>query len=213
MERLPMFPLGSCFLPGQRLPLHIFEPRYARLVEDALDENPAEPTFGVVLIARGSEVGGGDERYDVGTLARIEAHVRAGDGRYELFCRTRSRIRVLEWLPDDPYPVARAEVWDDENTGTALASYEWTGLVERLDHLYGLLGRLADLTGSDVPAAPELSRFTGGLGERLYEIASYVPMGDADRQGILAAPGADERMRAVAETIENAVDMVQFRLS
>nr|WP_206038321.1 LON peptidase substrate-binding domain-containing protein [Rhodococcus sp. HNM0569] len=209
--RLPMFPLGSSFLPGQKLPLHIFEPRYQRLVQDCL-ASPDGPLFGVVLIARGNEVGGGEERHDIGTLARIEAHVEAGGGRYELFCRTESRIRVNAWLPDDPYPVADVDLWPDEDNGTQLVDFEFPALVERIEFLYGLLGKLADRTGSEKPDTPQISGFRGSLGERLFEIATHVPMGDADRLEVLAAAGADARMRAVAEAVENAVEMVQFRL-
>ena len=83
----PMFPLQSALLPGEVLPLRIFEPRYARLVEDCLAMT--EPAFGVVLITRGREVGGGDvqrrvhahvERRIVGireaTLAAVQLHRR-----------------------------------------------------------------------------------------------------------------------------------------
>ncbi len=63
-----MFPLETAMLPNQDLPLRIFEPRYGALVRHCLDSG--EP-FGVVLIARGREVGGGDLRSDVGVLARI----------------------------------------------------------------------------------------------------------------------------------------------
>ena len=59
MAVLPMFPLGTVLLPGAVLPLHVFEPRYRQLVQDCL---AGEPEFGVVLIERGSEVGGGDQR-------------------------------------------------------------------------------------------------------------------------------------------------------
>lgn len=54
---LAMFPLESAPLPDEDLPLHIFEPRYAALVRDCMDT--ADPRFGVVLISRGREVGGG----------------------------------------------------------------------------------------------------------------------------------------------------------
>ncbi|NLE79040.1 MAG: ATP-dependent protease, partial [Rhodococcus sp.] len=93
---LPMFPLGSAVLPGDKLPLHVFEPRYRDLVHDCLAA--PEPRFGVVLIARGSEVGGGDVRHDVGTIAHIDTHAAIGDGRFELLCRGADRIRVIEWL-------------------------------------------------------------------------------------------------------------------
>ena len=63
-----------------------------------------EPRFGVVLISQGREVGGGDVRSDVGVLARITECVERASGRYALHCRTGERIRVCEWLPDDPVP-------------------------------------------------------------------------------------------------------------
>src|SRR5687767_6923459 len=56
--RLPMFPLGTVLFPHMVLPLHVFEPRYRVLTRRCLD---GEPMFGVVLIVRGSEVGGDDE--------------------------------------------------------------------------------------------------------------------------------------------------------
>ncbi|TXB86276.1 ATP-dependent protease, partial [Mycobacterium tuberculosis] len=89
---LAMFPLESAPLPDEDLPLHIFEPRYAALVRDCMDT--ADPRFGVVLISRGREVGGGDTRCDVGTLARITECADAGSGRYMLRCRVGERIRV-----------------------------------------------------------------------------------------------------------------------
>ena len=63
-----MFPLGTVLLPFAHLPLHIFEPRYRALVKDCL---AGDGEFGVVLIERGHEVGGGDVRFGVGTVARI----------------------------------------------------------------------------------------------------------------------------------------------
>ncbi len=108
---LAMFPLESVLLPGQDLPLRIFEPRYGALVQHCLASG--EP-FGVVLISRGREVGGGDSRYDIGVLARITESVDEGSGRYALLCRAGERIQVCDWLPDDPYPRATVHVWPDE---------------------------------------------------------------------------------------------------
>src|SRR5579875_215149 len=101
---LPMFPLESALLPGEELPLRIFEPRYSALVRDCLRSRAK--TFGVVLISRGREVGGGEQRCDVGALAAIADCADAGGGRYALRCAMGERIRVDKWLPDDPYPRA-----------------------------------------------------------------------------------------------------------
>src|SRR2546430_9614094 len=75
---LPMFPLGNVLFPHAQLPLHVFEPRYRALAETCL---AGDGEFGVVLIDRGSEVGGGDTRFSIGTFARIVASGRVPDDR------------------------------------------------------------------------------------------------------------------------------------
>ena len=69
MTRMAMFPLGTVLLPTGILPLHVFELRYRRMIEECLAADT--PEFGVVMIERGREVGGGDQRSHVGTVARI----------------------------------------------------------------------------------------------------------------------------------------------
>ena len=101
-----MFPLSTVVFPGVELPLHVFEERYRHMVRDVLDD---QREFGTVLITAGSEIGGGDRRSDVGTLMTIEAAVPFDDGRWLLATRGVERIRVAEWLDDDPYPRALVE--------------------------------------------------------------------------------------------------------
>src|ERR1700741_4818163 len=131
---LAMFPLESALLPHQDLPLRIFEPRYGALVRRCIDGD--EP-FGVVLIARGREVGGGDSRCDVGILSRITEYADLGAGRYVLRCRTGERIRVSEWLADDPYPRATVTLWPDEPGGPVTDAQ----LLELEDRGVALFGR------------------------------------------------------------------------
>ena len=64
-----MFPLGSVLLPGSVIQLHVFEPRYRVMIQRCVES--ADHEFGVVLIERGHEVGGGDVRRPVGTVARL----------------------------------------------------------------------------------------------------------------------------------------------
>jgi Lon protease-like protein len=109
---MPMFPLGTVLLPGVVLPLHVFEPRYQQLVRDCLDAT-THPEFGVVLIDRGSEVGGGDVRSDVGVVARILQVAAMDAGRFAIISVGTRRIKVTQWLPDDPYPRAEVEDWPD----------------------------------------------------------------------------------------------------
>src|SRR5262249_13665479 len=102
---MPMFPLGTVLFPHAMLPLHLFEERYRALAETCLR---GDGRFGVVLIERGFEVGGGDQRFAVGTVARIVEAAQTPDGRYLLSTVGTERFRVRKWLDDDPFP--RADV-------------------------------------------------------------------------------------------------------
>lgn len=204
----PMFPLETALLPGEELPLRIFEPRYGALVQDTLDRD--DKSFGVVLIARGREVGGGEDRHDVGVRARIAAFEDYGDGKYRLRCPLTERIRVREWLPDDPYPRAVVESWPDEPgpvTGSAVAAVE--------DRIWALFERIALARDAHLP--PREDVLGDGLdvtaGQRLYELAARMPMGVADKYSVLAAASPADRLTALSEAVDNVTAMVEFQLS
>lgn len=205
----PMFPLQSALLPGETLPLNIFEPRYAQLVRDCVAS--PDPAFGVVLISRGQEVGGGDIRSDVGALARITEYADLGEGQYQLLALVGERIRISGWLPDDPYPRAVVTAWPDEpgpDVGPERISVvvdAILGLFERVIEARG--GRLrSDALAVDEEIADDPSR-------HIYALASRVPMGQADRYAVLAAPTLAERVTVLSDAIETVTAMVEFQLS
>jgi uncharacterized protein len=115
-----MFPLGNAVLPGEVLPLRIFEPRYRKLLVDCLEANVG---FGTVLIDRGSEVGGGDVRRDIGVLCRFVRIEPQLDGSFIVLALGVGRIRVVRWLDDDPYPHALIEAWSDDDRDAASEAY------------------------------------------------------------------------------------------
>lgn len=204
-----MFPLESALLPGEELPLRIFEPRYATMVQDCLAG--AEQTFGVVMIAGGREVGGGDVRCDVGALVRIAEAQDFGSGIYSLRCPVQARIRVLEWLPDDPYPRASIELWPDEPgdgvTGAQITEVE--------DRVMAVFERIAAVRSAQLPPRHQLlgePEPGESAGERLYALASRIPMGQADRYSVLSAPSAAQRLIAVSDAVETVTAMVEFQL-
>lgn len=204
----PMFPLESVRLPGEDLPLRIFEPRYGALVRECLSD---EMEFGVVLIAAGREVGGEDVRCDVGSMAHIVACQELGDGLYLLECEMRERIRVTAWLEDDPYPRADVEPWPDE-PGTAVTSGD-IGMVE--DRVMEVFERLASAQNATLPSRSELlgePEPGDDAGKRLYALASRLPMGQADRYSVLEAPTAAARLDAVRDAVETVAAMIEFQL-
>src|SRR5690349_8245766 len=110
MGTLPMFPLGSVLFPAMPLPLRVFEDRYLSMLAHVLQEEP--PEFGVVLIERGQEVGGGDVRFDIGTVARI-SDLDVTDSAVGLVALGGARFAVDGWLDDDPFPQAEIRMLDD----------------------------------------------------------------------------------------------------
>ena len=213
---VPMFPLQSALLPGESLPLRIFEPRYARLVQDCL--GAAEPEFGVVLISRGSEVGGDDVRNDVGALARIVHHVDLGDGQYELLAQVGDRLRVRSWLPDDPYPRAQVTRWPDEpglGPDALVLGPDDDRIGQVVDAILALYQRIARARGGQL--RPDFLAVDPGTaadpGRHLYALAARVPMGQADRYAVLAAPTLVARVDVLLDAIATVTAMVEFQLS
>src|ERR1700682_2409740 len=129
---LPMFPLGTVLFPHAGLPLHIFEERYRALAETCLR---ADGRFGVVLIERGYEVGGGDTRFGVGRVARIVDAARTPDGRYLLATVGTERFRIRRWLDDDPFPRAEIDLLSDPKRAAGTVG-------ERRDDIQRLLARV-----------------------------------------------------------------------
>ncbi|HEY2199106.1 MAG TPA: LON peptidase substrate-binding domain-containing protein [Mycobacterium sp.] len=209
--RLAMFPLQSAFLPGEDLPLQIFEPRYAELVRDCMRDN--NPRFGVVLISQGREVGGGDVRCDVGTVARITRCVEVADsGRFMLRCRTSERIKVCEWLPDNPYPRAVVEEWPDE-PGKPVSAGQLEELEDRMMALFERIANARDLAVPDREEVLGVPTDIDEPGERLYALASRIPIGPADRYAVLAAPTAADRLTALNEAVDSVAAVIEFQLS
>jgi uncharacterized protein len=209
-NELAMFPLESALLPNEDLPLRIFEPRYSALVRDCVGNG--DP-FGVVLISRGREVGGGESRCDVGALASITEYADLGSGRYVLRCRTGERIRVSGWLPDDPYPRATVRIWPDE-PGDPVTDAQ---LRDVEDRVMALFERIAAARGAQLPSRDLLLGIGRAeprdAGERLYALASRLPIGTADRYAVLSAPSAADRLAALSEAVDSVTEMVEFQLS
>jgi Lon protease-like protein len=170
-----------------------------------------DPAFGVVLIAAGREVGGGDARSDVGTLAHITEVADFGDGRYRLNAVMAERIRVLEWQPDNPYPRAAVEMWPDE-PGEPVGPDAIRDVEDRMIALFERIAsaRGAEVSGRDIvagaDAAPDAAMW-------LYALTNRLPMGQADRYSVLAAPTNAVRVAALNDAVETVSALVEFQLS
>jgi uncharacterized protein len=199
----PMFPLGTVLFPHGVLPLRVFEPRYRAMVTHCLEH---DSRFGVVLIERGSEVGGGDTRFVVGTVAQIVQAARTPDGRFTLATVGTERIDIVDWLPDDPYPraIVRTRVdADPVRDGTAI-SHDVSALLLRVHELRAQLG--APAYSGEIMLSPDVVRAS-------FEAAILAPLGPLDAQTLLEHDDAVDRLEALAECLRHEAELLEFRLS
>jgi Lon protease-like protein len=190
-----MFPLSAVLFPHAAMPLHVFEPRYRELMRDCLE---GDRRFGVVLIERGSEVGGGDTRAALGTRGLITQAAELPDGRWVLEVRGEAVVVIDEWLPDEPYPVALVHEPDPVPQRQESESLLDVA-VQRLRRARALLSE----HGGGPPLEPGLALDGGGDAERAaWQLCGAAPVSAYDAQRLLAADGAAERLALVVELMD-----------
>lgn len=196
-----MFPLGRGIFPGSLLKLRVFEPRYLAMIDLCVRRQIG---FGVVLIERGSEVGGGDVRFDVGVSVSMTQVASLDDGHLIVIARGDARIQVDEWLDDAPYPQARVRHLADP-TGYSIDG----GLQGRLrrEYLRGL--ELFTEMGVETVSIDPLPDDTLAAAYRALEL---FPVADLDRQQILETDDPLKRIEMSIAALESVNELVEARL-
>lgn len=209
---LPLFPLGTVLVPGELLPLRVFEPRYRTLLADLMQRREAggTPAFGVVAIRQGLEVGRERLRalYGVGCVAEILEVQRDPDGSSDLLAVGRQRFRLLD-LDDDagtPYLTGLVE-WCEEPV-TAVQPELVRRVQAAFDAYCGKLGMM--ITGADGTA----SQVLGGTARDDPTMLSYLVTGSMvlhlpERQALLAAPDAGSRLRGALRLLRREVTLLE----
>lgn len=198
MPVMPMFPLSTVLMPAMPLSLRIFEDRYLKLTGDLiLEENPE---FGVVLIARGPEVGGGEKRLEIGTVASV-TDIGTLDQFYGIEAIGTQRFRVNAWLPDDPYPLADIDFLPDLIWNDSLASAR-VHLESKVRNLLALASEFGDLQyGPDTELSDDPM-------DSCWQLAGVLPVGPLDQVDLLNSQSADELISKtydVVVTLEEAL--------
>jgi Lon protease-like protein len=128
LDSFPLFPLGIVMLPTELVPLHIFEERYKLMIGECLDE---EKEFGIVWFSD-------EELHDVGCAGRVtQVLERTDDGRMNILVQGSRPFRLLERIPDLPYPAGTIEMLDDQEPAPSedvvdAARERYAALVERV---------------------------------------------------------------------------------
>jgi Lon protease-like protein len=191
---LAMFPLNSVLFPYMPLRLRVFEERYLIMLAELLRSEDAR--FGVVLIERGREVGGGEQCFSVGTIAEI-TQLGAQEGFVGLVAQGSHRFEVTEWLEDAPHP--RANVRE-------IAELEWN------DGLWQLREKTEQLVRRTLAVASEFAESVWPSDVELsdnpvaaaWQLAAISPLNALDQLALLSSTSFAELLARVSELTNEA---------
>lgn len=164
IARFPLFPLGLVLLPGESVPLHIFEERYRLMIGECLEE---EREFGIIWLAD-------DALKDVGCTARITRVLeRFDDGRMNILVEGGSAFRLERRIGDLPYPAGDIELLaDSSETDAAVlerARSSYADLVEEVTESRPDAETLAELDAYGMAATLDIAP---GAKQALLELRS-----------------------------------------
>jgi Lon protease-like protein len=184
VDELGLFPLGIVLLPTERIPLHIFEPRYQELIGECIGE---EREFGLVFVDE-------DGMREIGTRAAVlEVLERFSDGRLNIVVEGRERFRIVEETSGRSFLTALAEPFADEEILSRRKSRA------KALELYRALGRIVE----QVVDEPDLDS-----GLLSFELAARVDFGPERKQELLELRSEPERLEAVSALLERAAEAV-----
>jgi Lon protease-like protein len=201
MDELPLFPLATVLLPGERLPLTVFEPRYVDLLRSLMEREERERCFGVVAIRRGHEVGvdGVRDLHGFGCEARVDAIAAAvglGEPRYQLIATGTRRFRLDRLLPAGETPWLRGQV----SWLPPLAPAAGTDLAR----LRRAVAAFTDLVGTEPADLPD------GAPDLAARVVGAVPtLGMADRLEVLTAETTTEQTEAMLRLLRREVALIR----
>lgn len=191
---MAMFPLGSVLFPHMPLRLRVFEERYLLMLASLVEAKDAR--FGVVLIERGWEVGGGEQRFGVGTVAEV-VQIGAEDGVVSLTAQGTHRFEVAEWLDDSPHP--RADVRE-------LPDLAWEGTLEPLREDTERVVRRTLYQASEFAEggwAPDVELSADPVAA-CWQLAAIAPLGELDQLSLLGASSLEELLTEVRDRTVDA---------
>jgi len=182
----PLFPLGIVALPGELIPLHIFEERYKTMIDECIG---SEREFGIVWLSD-------DGLREVGCACAIDRVLeRLEDGRINLIVRGTRPFRVLERQGHLPYPAGVIEFVEDrdDEVDADLARGAHEAYAE-------LVKRATDRE----PDAEELARMSA------YAMAATVDFGLDAKQGLLDMRSENARLRLVTRLFRAAIKRLEL---
>jgi Lon protease-like protein len=195
-RQIPLFPLPNVVLfPNVFLPLHIFEPRYRRMVADAL---AGDRMIGIVLLKPGWEPDyeGTPAVYPVGCTGLITHAEPLEDGRYNIVLRGLEKFRILEEDSHAIYRRARVEVLIEDVAA------------EDRESVHGQRQRLEALLAPSVEAGASIERMEQAIPtampdeDLIHALAQYLALEPMERQALLERESVRARGESLIELLE-----------
>jgi Lon protease-like protein len=197
---LPLFPLPNLvFFPKTRLPLHVFEPRYRRLIADVIASGER---FGIVLLRPGfeSDYFGAPAVYACGTVAHIEQTVTLDDGRYNILVHGETRFRIVDEFSREPYRVARVVAQPQVERDVTAAYTQRTWLTELSRQYLHFL--------PEQGAVPEIEGV--GLEALTNALIMSLMLDVAEKQRLLEIDDLVTRGEEVGDELQGRIENLQF---
>ena len=195
-QTVALFPLNVVLFPGMPMPLHIFEPRYRRMIAD-VTEPGRRKAFGIVAVGAGTL-----PVAEVGTLAEIMSVQPYPDGRSDVLTVGSRRFRIRSLDPDARSYLTGEVEWLEETDGPGAAAA--LPVTRSLSQRYAAL--LARLGGGDEPPTEEA--VSDDPLRASYEIATRVQLDLTERQELLAAEHAAERLVLEARLLRRELRII-----
>jgi Lon protease-like protein len=201
LRRIPLFPLPLVLFPGAPLPLHVFEPRYRRLLADCV---AGDGRFGIVFRPEGvpeRELPPGH----VGCVARVESSEALPDGRSNILVVGERRFAIERMIVGEAeYHEAMVSDFDDEESvGASLAPR-----AERVRDLFRRVGRAARTLADERESLPDLPDEPGPLS---FAVASLIDLAAPRRQRLLASRSPAWRLRELEQILGEALGGLEER--
>ena len=182
--RLPIFPLSVVLFPGNPLPLHIFEPRYRRMLADCL---ASDRRFGITPM---SENAGPPEPGAVGCVAEVRVNQELPDGRSNIVVVGGLRFTLSRLLEESlPYLVATVQTFEDDS-GTEPSADDVESLRQLSTQYFTGLRELND-------AIPEELAFPDDAISLSFHVAGSIECDFGVKQRLLAERSTARRIKAL----------------
>ena len=183
-EQLPLFPLNTILFPTMPLPLHIFEERYKKMINQCIDANAP---FGVILIKSGKEVGGSAKPHNIGTVAQIKRVEMINEGRMNLLVIGEHRFRITEITQEQPILTADVDFLKPEKTDASL-------FPDKISKIRGLFWRYLNLILTEAPSSEAEKSIPTKPDSLTFMVASSLQIGLSEKQKLLETLNCEELM-------------------